>query len=310
MRKIYLLLLLVCCINVGAQEYQTVTIGGRTFRSEVMEVDGKKYPVSSAWGNKLWTFMKDTILDRSKVECIFSHTVHTPENDVRREAYYILLSGNKHSWYGAYQDFKVDSLLNHRNKDTITCKMHEAIMRHCEIPNKNGGPEKKWKNHATGEIETYDFFAGSGYICTEPRIDWKWALADDTMTVCGHPCHKATCTFRGRDWTAWYADDIMVSDGPWKFAGPPGLILYIEDSKREHVFTATTVRPGGPDGIIHREDRSLWAFGARREWMLKAKADAKKNPEAALKAAGVMPRNLDGTDVTFPKQYYNPIEKE
>lgn len=309
MKRLCIACLLINALSTSAQEYQMITVGGTTFRSEVMEVEGKKYPVSNVWGNKMYSFPKDTLLDMAKVACTFSHTIYAPGVDERHEYYYMLLSGTKHSWYGAYQYYRVDSLLNHRDRDTISSKMHEAIMRHCAVPH-NGGFEKNWKNHMTGEVETYDFFAGSGYICSEPRIDFGWTLADDTMTVCGHMCHKATCSFRGRNWVAWYADDIPISDGPWKFSGLPGLILHIEDSQREHIFDAMSVRPGNPDGRVHKEDRSEWAFKAKREWMLKAKANARRNPEAALSAAGLMPKNLDGTPATFPKPFFNPIEKE
>lgn len=310
MNRASIFLLLCLNLTAQAQEYQMITFGGHTFRSEVLEVEGKKYPVSSSWGNRLWEFPRDSILDHSKVECIFSHTIYAPEIDEKREFYYILLSGSKHSWYEAYQDYKVDSLLNHRDKDTISCKMYEAIMRHCDVSPYNGSAEKNWKNHMTGEIKTWDYFAGSGYICTEPRIDFGWTLCDETMVVCGHPCHRATCTFRGREWTAWYADDIMQCDGPWKFGGLPGLIMHIEDSKKEHVFEAISIQAGGPDGLINLNDHYSTAFIAKREWMLKAKANAKKNPEMALKATGMMPKNLDGSDVVFPKQFFNPIEKE
>ena len=42
-------------------------------------------------------------------------------------------------------------------------------------------------------------------------------------------CQKAVSNFRGRDYVAWFAKDIPVHAGPWKFYGLPGLILEVYD---------------------------------------------------------------------------------
>lgn len=34
----------------------------------------------------------------------------------------------------------------------------------------------------------------------------------------------ATTQFRGLTYTAWFALDIPINEGPWKFHGLPGLI--------------------------------------------------------------------------------------
>ena len=48
----------------------------------------------------------------------------------------------------------------------------------------------------------------------------------------------ATADFCGRHWTAWFATDIPVSDGPWKLGGLPGLILEAYDKGHQYTFTA------------------------------------------------------------------------
>ncbi|MDR3338730.1 MAG: GLPGLI family protein [Candidatus Symbiothrix sp.] len=62
-----------------------------------------------------------------------------------------------------------------------------------------------------------------------PVFDWK--ITNETQEILSYNCQKATCSFRGRMYTAWFTMDIPVDNGPWKFGGLPGLILKISDSK-------------------------------------------------------------------------------
>lgn len=64
-----------------------------------------------------------------------------------------------------------------------------------------------------------------------PKIEWK--LSSEKREIENLICYKATTTFRGRNWTAWYSPDIPINYGPWKFYGLPGLIVELkEDTNR------------------------------------------------------------------------------
>jgi len=71
---------------------------------------------------------------------------------------------------------------------------------------------------------------------TEPIPTQNWQIGSETKTITGYQCQKATCSFRGRNYTAWFAVDIPISQGPWKFGGLPGLILNVYDDAQEYVF--------------------------------------------------------------------------
>jgi GLPGLI family protein len=43
---------------------------------------------------------------------------------------------------------------------------------------------------------------------TEKMPIQRWQLFNETTTIAGHLCRKATCRFRGRNFVAWYAPDI------------------------------------------------------------------------------------------------------
>lgn len=56
----------------------------------------------------------------------------------------------------------------------------------------------------------------------------QWTMYDDEIQHLGYTAKKATTTFRGRNYTAYFTLDIPINDGPWKLFGLPGLILKAE----------------------------------------------------------------------------------
>ena len=79
---------------------------------------------------------------------------------------------------------------------------------------------------------------------TEPYPLMKWILGKETMEICGHKCQKATCHFRGRDFIAWFAPDILIRKGPWKFGGLPGLIMKVYDKDNIYSFECIRIEKG------------------------------------------------------------------
>lgn len=74
----------------------------------------------------------------------------------------------------------------------------------------------------------------------------EWTVhPDSTMQMLGYGCVYATCTYRGRDWQAWFSPEIPIGEGPWKLAGLPGVVLKAQDSKGQYFFEAESVRTQG-----------------------------------------------------------------
>lgn len=65
-------------------------------------------------------------------------------------------------------------------------------------------------------------------------FDWK--IQPETKKIEDYKVQKATTPFAGRDYVAWFATEIPISEGPYKFSGLPGLILEIADSKNHYVY--------------------------------------------------------------------------
>ncbi len=68
-------------------------------------------------------------------------------------------------------------------------------------------------------------------------IDWK--IQQETKEILDYKAQKATGSFAGRNYIAWFAPALSFSDGPYKFSGLPGLILEISDLKNQYHFSLT-----------------------------------------------------------------------
>ncbi len=72
-----------------------------------------------------------------------------------------------------------------------------------------------------------------------PKINWK--LLAETKEILGHQCKKAEGEFRGRKVFAYFAPQIPLSAGPWKYAGLPGLILEAWDNDEKFRYIAKRI---------------------------------------------------------------------
>lgn len=69
----------------------------------------------------------------------------------------------------------------------------------------------------------------------DQKPDWK--ILPEKQKVGEYNAQKATTTYGGREWIAWFSTDIPFQDGPYKFYGLPGLIVKLEDTTGSHIMT-------------------------------------------------------------------------
>ncbi|WP_316839913.1 GLPGLI family protein [Pedobacter gandavensis] len=84
------------------------------------------------------------------------------------------------------------------------------------------------------------------YAINETYPDINWKIGQDTILLSGIKCQKAETTFKGRNYTAWFAPDLPYNTGPWKLCGLPGLILQAYDDQNEVAFMFDGLKPAEP----------------------------------------------------------------
>ncbi len=136
------------------------------------------------------------------------------------------------SKFTSYRAMQVDSLLRAATADDIQGN-----------PARYAGGEafSVYKNYPAGKFTTTDKIAGDWFLYEEDIPQQEWTLSEETKEILGYTCRRADCVFRGREWTAWYCDEIPVADGPWKFGGLPGFIMEASDKANHYSFVCTGI---------------------------------------------------------------------
>jgi GLPGLI family protein len=93
-----------------------------------------------------------------------------------------------------------------------------------------------YKIAASQKVYYYDRITSTGYRYEEPAGSLTWTIIPTTATVAGYACQRATTSYGGRQWEAWFTREVPVSEGPYKFHGLPGLIVKVSDSRQHYVF--------------------------------------------------------------------------
>ena len=148
-------------------------------------------------------------------------------------------------------------------------------------------------------MTVYNERDNSRYTEHYPLMIWQINLM--TEEICGYKCQQATCRFRGRDFTAWFAPDIPIRKGPWKFGGLPGLILKVYDSQRFYNFECVGIEKGQFPITQYPEDRYR-ERGRKEVYLMQVRQN-----EDPLGYTGMM--DLQGNPLS-KKTHYEPLEKE
>lgn len=90
------------------------------------------------------------------------------------------------------------------------------------------------KNNNT--LKKYYRILVDAYEVTTEVPALKWEITSEKKKIGDYECQQATLQYKNRQWTAWFTQDIPISEGPFVFKGLPGLIIWIYDNKGNYDF--------------------------------------------------------------------------
>jgi len=200
------------------------------------------------------TAAREPVLDRAHMKCLYRYvyTFDTLKNELRDDLL-ILQIGKEVSKCYSYYTFQCDSLRRTPDGAKVWSELFRRAIEkdgiYGDFPHVRMSTYV-YKNYPTGQMTITDRISLQDYCYVDSLHTQTWTMGDSTREVLGYTCQQATADFRGRRWTAWFATDIPISDGPWKLGGLPGLILEAYDEGKQHVFTAVGLERVKDEPII------------------------------------------------------------
>lgn len=225
MKKISVAMLLGLSVWTGhAQNVQVIRVdGGHMSASSVAAAPQKEI------GKAVMEFMYD-----------YRHLRDTADVTSEATDRMLLQVGYGLSKFTSYRTMQIDSLIRISTADQMQANPERYI---------GGETYSIYKNYPTGKFTTTDKIATDWFLVEELIPTQEWTMTEETKEILGYRCKSAKCSFRGRDYTAYYTEEIPVADGPWKFGGLPGFIMEVHDVYNHYSFTCV--------GINSKADRAI-----------------------------------------------------
>jgi GLPGLI family protein len=157
-------------------------------------------------------------------------------------------------------------------------------------------------NKTKNTLVTYRTLEDDEILEISEKITYfNWNLIfDEEKKIGNYICKKATTKFRGREYTAWYYEDVPAFFGPWKFNGLPGLIIEIYDNTKTFIWKCSKVEINTTKNmeIPHKEYSSV----SLEEYVFRVKEYMGK---LRARVRGILPR---GAEVSVPKNPRRGLE--
>lgn len=124
------------------------------------------------------------------------------------------------------------------NKEEILETSNNSEIQKIKVLNSSKVPfiYKDFKNK---ELYNSESIFRNQYLINDTLNNFNWIISNEEKIIENYSCKKAKTKFRGREFEAWYAESIPISNGPWKFCGLPGLILEVYDTEKIYNFKLT-----------------------------------------------------------------------
>ncbi len=214
--------------------------------------------------------------------------------DSRKTEEMILYLGDNFSKFTSLSKTIKDSLQKSLNSPTFNPADFQRI--HSQMPKINFKYDNYKKRPEGKTFYTEEIVMDNFEYIEDEKLEWDILPQIDTLS--GYPVQKATVTFAGRNYTAWFAKEIPIPDGPYKFQGLPGLILKISDAKKHYVFEVVEFKRI-PDPLSFAFNEKNYIHTTKRNF-LKAKSEFERDRIAYI-------NNIP--DVSISVSYDSPADK-
>ena len=252
----------------------------------------------ACWGKSNKVDMEYFPIDKARYKVVYS--LNFVEDTVKRKiknTFTTLLIGDSVVVYADKHKIDGDSVyfvyrLKNRGKNP-TASMLLPVMMGVKFSH------LIYRNYPTRDklTVTCNFVDNTGY--TESIPTQQWTETGRTKEIHGLTCKEAICSFRGRDYVAYYSPDIPLRYGPDVFGGLPGLIMELQDGNSEYIWSLQSFEPCDYDHVITINLKDLKELS--RDKYRDVEQNFRNNPW--------MMNPDDPMLKKFKPKPYNPVEK-
>lgn len=163
-----------------------------------------------------------------------------------------------------------------------------------------------FRNYPKGKTTYIDEVIIEEFRIEEPMEQPKWEIvADSTKKILNYDCQMARTTFKGRQWTAWFAADIPLDNGPWKLCGLPGLILRASDAQQQYIFDCVGMKQtDGTADLLYNLKFDEYTKSTMKEFK---EVQTKAVPQDVFAAKGITIEVPEEMKAEFQKAFSKPI---
>ena len=138
-------------------------------------------------------------------------------------------------------DYSIFTDIVNKKADSMEVDIRESQQKNKPLVYSfRGVPKAKFTFYVKKDLKNkiLEFYEkiGAKHFYYKEDANMLWKLHPETKIISNHNCQRATIRKYGRNFIAWFAKDIPINDGPYKFSGLPGLIIELYDEKDSYHF--------------------------------------------------------------------------
>ncbi|MDE5848710.1 MAG: GLPGLI family protein [Muribaculaceae bacterium] len=218
MKKTLLILTAIC---------MTAAIASSKAIRRTLSIAQNSVPETEMIANETMEFVYD-------YRCCIDTTGRLEENYTSDDML-LQIAPNGLSKFSSFKNLTIDSIVMRSSNEQLYKAASEGRLN-------NGEFMTIYKNYPAGKLTHTEKICMDWFRYEEDIPNLEWELTDSVTNVLGYVCQSAKCNFRGREWTAFYTEDIPIAEGPWKLHGLPGLIMKASDENGQYTFECIGIK--------------------------------------------------------------------
>lgn len=199
-----------------------------------------------------------------------------------------LYTGANYGVFMNYNEAHEEERIADYEKQMRAQKGQSTIAYHDHVSRETNFNSMFFKDLKSDSIWTVSTLVYNHFLYSEPVVP-QWKLEDETKIMYDYRVQKSTTYFAGRKYTAWFAPEIPIPDGPYLFKGLPGLIVDLVDEEEHYHFRLLSIQP--------LEKPKIWHFPEEVKSTSKEEFRKLKDKQIDLKTEDIFSAKGDETEV-------------